>query len=398
MIYKKKIKYIFLLSHDNQKPFNNFSLFKDDYVLAILPYYRFTKSHYILEKSQIFINRKKINENYKKIHYLFEPIGILLFHLNQFLFLVNFLKNNKKDFDNKIILISTGIKNYLYSSVIKLLKSETILVNYPMDPIYEDANYFGNNYFQKFLNKAVIKIQNLLRRNCLRSAHMIYESSKLYNYEKIKYKFFKYKPIIFNYMHCNYKYFLDNKKKKEINNNVMYFGNLFLNDNHFQTLLNVQCIIKKKYNIQLNLHVVGGDPHIIAQLKEKNKHVRFYGYISDFNKIKRIFHKCCFGTALYNFNTKTSQRLVSSGKIQNYIQHALIVLGSENVMEKNIINQYKLGIATNDIDLLVRFIIRIIKSRVVYSRYLMNLNKYTKKNNDNFYLQKFYNEIKMLSL
>jgi hypothetical protein len=291
MLYKKKIKYIFLLSHDNQKPFNNLSLFGDDYIVAVLPYYRFSKySSNIVEKSQIFINKKKINNNFKNIFFLFEPLGILLFHLHQFLFLIKFLKKNKKILNEKVVVISAGPKNYLYSLATKLLNIKVILANYPMDPIYEKANYFGENFFQKFLNIMAIKIQTLIRINSLKQAQMIYEGKKLYNYENDKYRCIKYKPIIFNYKSCNYKYFLLNIKKKKITEDIVFFGNLFLNDNHFSILLKVQNIIKKKYNIQLKLHVVGGDDHVINSLNEQNKFVKFYGFIEDFKEVKKIFN------------------------------------------------------------------------------------------------------------
>lgn len=393
MIYKKKIKYIFLLSHDNQKPFNNLSLFDDNYIVAVLPYYRFSRySSSIVETSQIILNRKKINSNYKKIYFFFEPLGILLFHFYQFLFLIKFLIKNKKILNEKVAVISTGNKNYLYSLAVKLLCIKVILVNYPMDRIYEKANYFHKNIFQKFLNTALIKIQNLIRINSLKYAQMIYESNRLYNYEKDKYKCIKYKPIIFNYKHCDYENFLSNVKKKIITKNVMFFGNLFLDDNHFSTLLNVQNIIKKKYNIQLKLYVVGGDDYVINYLNKKNKFVKFYGYVQDFKKVKKIFKNCIFGSALYDFNNIKKSRLTSSGKIQNYIQHGLLVLASGNVFEKKIINHHKLGIATNDINEIVKFIVEILKKRK-YSEYSIHLKRFVKENDDKVHLKKLYRDI-----
>lgn len=393
MLHKKKIKYIFLLSHDNQKPFNNLSLFDDNYILAILPYYRFSRySSSIVETSKIILNRKKINSNSKKIYFFFEPLGILLFHFYQFLFLIKFLKKNKKILNEKVAVISTGNKNYLYSLAVKLLCIKVILVNYPMDRIYEKANYFRKNIFQKFLNMALIKIQSLIRINSLKYAQMIYESNSLYNYEKDKYRCIKYKPIIFNYKHCDYKNFLSNVKKKIITKNVMFFGNLFLDDNHFSTLLNVQNIIKKKYNIQLKLYVVGGDDYVINYLNKKNKFVKFYGYVQDFKKVRKIFKNCTFGSALYDFNNIKKKRLTSSGKIQNYIQHGLLVLASGNVFEKKIINHHKLGIATDDINEIVKFIVKILKKRK-YSEYLIHLKKFVEENDDKVHLKKLYCDI-----
>ena len=73
-----------------------------------------------------------------------------------------------------------------------------------------------------------------------------------------------------------------------------------------------------------------------------------------------------------------------------------MMIASENVLEKKIINYHKLGIATNDINKIVKFIAKIFKKRDEYSKYLKNLKEFVKNNDDSVILKKLYTKIKYL--
>jgi hypothetical protein len=393
MKIKKSTGLLFILSDKVEKPFNSLnnilkSNFKADYNVFELPYYRFIKNYNNLTFKYYQNNKTKKLVIQKKIS------GISFFSITyqfifQFFFGIKFFKNFFSRKFDKIIIISHGLKCFLLSFILKkIYNNKIILITFLGDRITENFNYFGTNFFFKVLNKFFSKTQYFVKNMSLSSDLLIYESKKLLEHDK---KLFKKKLnyyLIQNSL-INYDDFIIQNNNKKFKKNILFIGN-FIDQGHLKYI--------KKLSNQLNnkfyFHIIGTCSKEFLNIHKNHKNFRIYGYIKDLNKVKKIIKKCSFGTAFYNIDNK-ERKLIPSGKINFYLQNSIPILASSYAFESKQINNYKIGISSNDINLVANFIKKN-SSNKKYNLILKNLIKFNKLRKYDENLLKFLQDIKAL--
>jgi glycosyltransferase involved in cell wall biosynthesis len=153
-------------------------------------------------------------------------------------------------------------------------------------------------------------------------------------------------------------------------------------------------MLKDKYNKKFKVHVIGHDPEKLIK-KISNPNIIYYGYLKNFTDIESIFKKCSFGSALYDFNIK-KKKIILSGKINDYFSHCIPVIASNNAYEKKIITQKKLGICSNNLADIAKYINDKSSNKKKYLKIIKNLYYYSKKCDESKNLTKFYNYLRKI--
>ena len=109
-------------------------------------------------------------------------------------------------------------------------------------------------------------------------------------------------------------------------------------------------------------------------------------------KLKFIVSKCSFGSAFYNTDSK-EKKLVPSGKVNFYLQNSIPILSSNYSFENKQINKNKIGIASNNIDLISKFV-KENSNQKKYSILMNNLKKFNKNREYDKNLKKLFIFIK----
>ena len=135
-------------------------------------------------------------------------------------------------------------------------------------------------------------------------------------------------------------------------------------------------MLSDKLDNKYYFHIIGSSSKSFLNICKKYKNFKTYGYINDLNKVKKIIKKCSFGTAFYNIDNK-EKKLIPSGKINFYLQNSIPILSSTFAFESKLINKYKIGISSNDIDLIANFIKKN-STNIKYNNILKNLIKFNK--------------------
>ncbi len=373
---EKSVGLLFIISKKNEKPFDNLkhilkSYFKIDYNVFELKYYQFLNNfhnlsfHYFKnEKKKVSISKKDKNFN--------EFLSLVYQTLFQFYFGIKYFKKFFiKKFD-KIIIISHGLKCFLLSYLLKkIFNKEIILVTFIGDRITENFNYFGLNFFNRFLNNFFSLLQYFVKKISLSSDLQIYESTKLLKHDRKKFKQNINYYLIQNSL-INYDEFLIKNNKKVLKKNILFIGN-FIDSGHLNYLIK----LSEKLNNKFKFHIIGSCSKVFLNICKTNKNFKTYGYINNLNKLKNIISKCSFGTAFYNTDSK-ERKLVPSGKVNFYLQNSIPILSSNYSFENKQINKYKIGIASNNIDLISKFV-KENSNQKKYSIIMNNLKKFNKK-------------------
>ena len=92
---------------------------------------------------------------------------------------------------------------------------------------------------------------------------------------------------------------------------------------------------------------------------------------------------------MYDFNVK-KKKIILSGKINDYFSHCIPVIASNNAYEKKIITQRKLGICSNNLFKIAKFIDHLSSNKKKYFEIIKNLDYYSKNCDENKNLNKFY--------
>jgi hypothetical protein len=386
--FKKEL--LFIIPSKNELPFNNLKHvllknFNKNYNLIELPYFRFGAINRE-EEFKFFENDKCVY--YKKNKNLFRTgLLSLIFHFyfslkETSIFIKNFLKVNKD-----IIVITQGLKCFIISLVYKLIFNKKIsLVNFTSDIISENYKFFGTGLSAEIKNIFFLFYQKIIKQLSFKSDLLIYESLKLLNHDKKKFnKKFKYILIEPSLIQTNIPF--SNKKIKFLNHfNICVIGNL-VDDGHLLFLEKLFNYSKKL----LKIHIIGGDADAVSKYKEKFPFFYFYGYLKNIKKLNKILDRCSFGSAFYNISTK-EKKIIPSGKINFYITNNLPILSSKYSNENKIINKFRIGISSNNVKSVLRFI-KNFSSIQNYKKLQSNLSRYKKNKNYNFHMTEVIQKI-----
>ena len=387
----KKVDYIFIVSNQNQKPFHKLNYLNDNYMKIILPYFLKNNTNSQNQNNLISINEKIINKTrFKKLNFL-EVINFLLFHYKQFTFVFNFIRRNKSKINHNPKILSKGFKNFLVSYFVKFYLGNAVLISHPGDEINKNYKYFGNDFLSQIANFLFIKFQIFLKKLTIRKSWVLYMEKGLYNYDKKEYKLPINKKIFLNSLIDTKKF--KKFKKTKIYNNIVFFGNI-QNDGHIENLSKINQILREKYNKIFKIHVIGHDPERIIK-KLSNPDIIHYGYLKKFSYIEKIFRKCSFGSALYDFKVK-KKKIILSGKINDYFSHCIPVIASNNAYEKKIITKKKLGFCSNNLYKIAEFINYYSSNKKKYLEIIKNLENYSKNCDESINLNYFYDHIKKI--
>lgn len=386
--FKKEL--LFIIPSKKELPFNNLKYvllknFNKNYNLIELPYFRFQDNNK-KEKFKFFKNDKCIY--YKKKNNLFRTeLLSLIFHFyfslkESLIFIKKFLKPN-----NDTIIITQGFKCFIISLIYKLIFNKKIyLVNLPGDIISENYKFFGTSPSAEIKNFFFVFCQKFIKQLSFKSDLIIYQSLKHLNYDKKKFKSkFKFISIEPSLIQTNIPF--SKKKLKFLNNfNICVMGNL-VNDGHIMFLEKLFNYSKKI----LKIHIIGGDRDTVFKYKKKFPFFHFYGYLKNIKKLNKILNRCSFGSAFYNISTK-EKKIIPSGKINFYITNNLPILSSKYSYENKIINKFKIGISSNKVKPVLKFI-KNFSSIQNYKKLQSNLNCYKKKINYNFHMTRVIKKI-----
>ncbi len=248
--------------------------------------------------------------------------------------------------------------------------------------------YYSIDYFtSRFPNRIMNRVYHALDKFCVRHADETWNLSPMMKSSRALYNNmygFKYSrqitvPVALNYHHTKRKKFNEINKRR-----LLFSGNL-------SPIMGVELIIRAMPEIirtipDVFLDVVGGGPQ--KKKLEKlvsdfhiQRYVKFYGWVSDKDKLEKIFSVGAVGLAPFNTSLLRDEiKNADPAKIKHYVSYGMPIIMTNAPSNSSEIEKYHCGILiTYDPKELAKAAIKLLKNERLLRKYREHALLYAKK-------------------